>query len=476
MNLRGAIDATIGRRLVFRVLLFGIFMLGAIMLTVAAVDRLIVRPRMHNGGAPALTRMIVADALNHRADPELFTARLNDIRDRGYVGLSVYRADDTLVNGGQRPLPPISPATRAELIASPTHTAHGACEDKQCDVVAVFDDQNLAMYAVIYPPAPPGAFRHDAAVLFGVVFFLLAIVSIAVARSIARPLEKLGALSRELGAGNLAVRADASRRDEFGDLARAFNDMAERVQKLRHAEKELLANVSHELRTPLARMRVVIELATDGDPAKINRYLRDISEDLSELETLLEEVIDSARLDAIEGKSVNPYAATGVRVEVGELVDEVTKKFRERFGRTIGVKIPDEPISVVADKVMLRRVIDNFVDNARKYSPEDKPISIEVSTIDEGSRVRVAVVDEGRGISADDLPHVFTSFFRADRSRTRNTGGVGLGLSLARRIVEAHGGQIDLESELGKGTRIWFDLSVAPQAARVHRVAEIAGL
>jgi signal transduction histidine kinase len=465
MNLKGAIDATIGRRLVFRVLLFGIFLLGAILLTVAAVDRLIIRPHMRDGGAPAMTRMLVLDALDHRGDPEAFVKRLNEIRDRGHVGLSVYRGDDALVNSGDHPYPPISSTTRDEIISSPTHSARLQCGDKQCDAVAAFDGPNLAMYAVISPPPPPGAFRHDAAIFFGVAFLLLALVSIPVARSIARPLEKLGALSRELGAGNLAVRADTSRRDEVGDLARAFNDMAERVQKLRHAEKELLANVSHELRTPLARMRVVIELASDGDPAKVKRYLRDISEDLSELETLLEEVIDSARLDLIEGKSVNPYAATGVPVEIGELVDEVTKKFRERFGRTIAVKIPDEAISVVADKVMLRRVIDNFVDNARKYSPEDKPISIEVDTIDDGSRVRVAVVDEGRGISADDLPHVFTSFFRADRSRTRNTGGVGLGLSLARRIVEAHGGQIDLESELGKGTRIWFDLSVASRAA-----------
>jgi two-component system, OmpR family, sensor kinase len=465
MNLKGAFDATIGRRLVFRVLLFGIFMLGAISITVGAVDRLIVRPRMQVGGAPALTRMLVMQTLEQRfADPDKFKNRLTEIRDHGRVGLSVYNGDDTLLDGGMRPLPPISASTRAELVASPTHVAHRACDDFPCDVVAIFSGPRLVTYAVISPPPPPGAFRHDAGVLLGVVFFLLAVISIPVARSIVLPLEKLGALSRELGAGNLAVRADASRRDEVGDLARAFNDMAERVQKLRHAEKELLANVSHELRTPLARMRVVIELASDSDPAKVKRYLRDISEDLSELETLLEEVIDSARLDLVEGKAVNPYAASGVRVEIGVLVDEVTERFRERYGRTIAFKMPDEPINVIADRVMLRRVIDNLVDNARKYSPEDKPIAIEVSTVGDGARVRVAVVDEGRGISADDLPHVFTSFFRADRSRTRNTGGVGLGLSLARRIVEAHGGQIDLSSELGKGTRIWFDLSVAPQA------------
>ncbi len=464
MNFKGAIDATIGRRLVFRVVLFGIFLLGTILLTVGLVDRVIVRPRIGAGGAPALTRMLVASTLVQRSDSTKFSNELREIRDRGHVGVSVYDASDTLLDAGPHPEPPISADTRAALRASPNHTARVACEDIQCDVVAVFDDQKLVTYAVISPPPPPGAFRRDAGVLFGVVFFLLAIISIPVARSIAAPLEKLGVLSRELGAGNLSVRADASRRDEFGDLARAFNDMAERVQKLRHAEKELLANVSHELRTPLARMRVVIELANEGDPAKVKKYLRDISEDLSELETLLEEVIDSARLDLIEGKAVNPYAASGVPVEIGALVDEVTNRFRERYGRTVASTMPDQAISVIADKVMLRRVIENFVDNARKYSPEDKPISIEVRAVDEGARVRVTVVDEGRGISADDLPHVFTSFFRADRSRTRNTGGVGLGLSLARRIVEAHGGRIDLESELGKGTRIWFDLSVAKNA------------
>jgi len=463
MRFRAALEATLGRRLVFRVLLFGIFLLGAIMLTVGVIDRLIIRPRMQNGGGLALTRMLVEDALGHRAEPRVMASRIGEIRDRGRVGISIYRADDTLVDGSNPPLPSLSHANRAALEASPTHSIRDACRNgSPCEAIGVFDERGLEMYAVVSPPPPPGSFRHDAGILFGIVFVLLALVSVPVARSIARPLEKLGALSRELGAGNLSIRADASRRDEVGDLARAFNDMAERVQKLRHAEKELLANVSHELRTPLARMRVVLELATESDPAQVQRYLGEISEDLTELEQLLEDIIASARLDLIEGKTVDPYASfRRGHVDVGTMVEAVAKRFRERHGRAIVCRIPDEPIGVLADNIMLRRVLENMVDNARKYSPDDRPITIEVEPV-AGDKVRVSVIDEGGGISSEDLPHVFTSFFRADRSRTRNSGGVGLGLSLARRIVEAHGGRIDLVSKVGAGTRIWFDIGTAP--------------
>ena len=115
MRFRAALEATLGRRLVFRVLLFGIFLLGAIMLTVGVIDRLIIRPRMQNGGGLALTRMLVEDALGHRAEPRVMASRIGEIRDRGRVGISIYRADDTLVDGSNPPLPSLSHANRAAL-------------------------------------------------------------------------------------------------------------------------------------------------------------------------------------------------------------------------------------------------------------------------------------------------------------------------------------------------------------------------
>ena len=464
MNLRAALEATVGRRMLVRVWLFGMLLLGVIVLTVTAVDRVVIRPRMEaNNASPGMLTVAAEHALEKHDDPAAMSKIANAIRERGHASITIYDADDKMLDSGKKVLPPPTAELRAAMESAPNHAAKTRCEgDVPCEAVGVYEGGKLVAYAVMTPPPPPGSFRHDAALVFAAVILLLAIASIPIARSITRPLDKLGAVVRELGRGDMNVRADAVRRDEVGDLARTFNEMAERIQKLRQAEKELLANVSHELRTPLARMRVVLELASDGDPSQVQRYLGEIGDDLSELEQLLEDVIASARLDALEGKVSNPHASMrNEHVDVEELALEVAERFRSRYGRKVVCNVPHAHAEIAADKGMIKRVLENLVENARKYSPEDKPITIAVETPADESRVRVAVIDEGIGISREDLPHVFTSFFRADKSRTRGTGGVGLGLSLARRIVEAHDGTIDLESELGRGTKIWFELARA---------------
>jgi signal transduction histidine kinase len=297
--------------------------------------------------------------------------------------------------------------------------------------------------------------------------FVLALLFVALplSRSIARPLERLGKLARELGDGNLAVRADATRRDEIGDLARAFNDMAAQIQGLRSSERRLLADVSHELRTPLARMRIVLDLAGDGDPADVRRYLGEITTDLSELEQLLADVIASSRLepDAERWDEARPPLRRQ-HVDVATLIDAAAARLAERCPARALVRQPAPRAMVVdVDPVMLRRALDNLLDNAHKYSPEDRPIVVVVEPA--GASVRVEVRDQGIGIAADDLPRVFVPFFRADPSRHRATGGVGLGLALARRIVEAHGGRMGVDSVPDEGSRFWFELPIVHSAS-----------
>jgi len=306
----------------------------------------------------------------------------------------------------------------------------------------------------------PGRFNLHVVMLV-LTALLIAWVTIALplSRSIARPLRKLGGFARELGDGNLAVRAPAERRDEIGDLARSFNRMAEQIQRLRNAERELLADVSHELRTPLARMRVVLDLAADGDPEELRRYLREVATDLSELEQLVDDIIVGARLEADPGRwsaAEPPLRRRSTTVE--ELVEATAARFRSRWPeRELVCRLPDERIAVDVDPVLVRRALDNLLDNARKYSPDDRPIVLSVERGD-GGAVRIAVVDRGVGIAPEDQPRVFTPFFRADPSRSRATGGVGLGLVLARRIVESHGGSIGFTSAREAGSTFWLTL------------------
>src|SRR5262249_11847629 len=161
-------------------------------------------------------------------------------------------------------------------------------------------------------------------------------------------------------------------------------------------------------------------------------------------EQLVDDIIVGARLEADPARwsaAEPPLRRRPTTVE--ELVDATAARFRSRWPeRELVCRVPEEPIAVDVDPVLLRRALDNVLDNAPKYSPEDGAIDPAVEREAGGAGVRIAVVDRGVGIAPEDQPRVFTPFFRADPSRSRATGGVGLGLVLARRIVESHGGTI----------------------------------
>jgi len=280
-------------------------------------------------------------------------------------------------------------------------------------------------------------------------------------RWMAQPLAQLSRVARSLGAGDLKARAALARSDELGDLGRGFDDMAERIEGLVLTQKELLANVSHELRTPLARIRVALDIASEGDAGTARHSLEEIAVDLGELEGMIDDILTTTRMDLQSGAA---HKATGfplrlVDVAPSSIALRASERFRTRYPeRHLDVSVADALPEIHVDATLFRRVIDNLLDNAHKYSPEGTPIRLGVSN--GGSGVVFEVSDRGMGISQRDLARVFEPFFRAERSRSRGTGGVGLGLTLAKRIVDAHGGKIELSSGAGAGTRA--RVSVAP--------------
>lgn len=308
------------------------------------------------------------------------------------------------------------------------------------------------------PPPPPSPFGLP------VVAFVLVVVGVSswfLARSIARPLGALRDAAGAIGRGDLKTRANLSRRDELGDVARAFDEMAVQVEALLSAEKELVANVSHELRTPLSRIRVALDLAAEGDAERVRESLRDITDDLDELERLVSDVLTAARLDlgVASPRGIPPLRRAPT--DVGDLLAEAARRFRGSHPeRPLEEDVAADLPPVDGDPVLLRRVVDNLLENAHKYTEDaERPIGLRAHR-DETALV-VEVVDQGIGIAPVDLSGVFRPFFRVDRSRTRQTGGLGLGLALAKRIVEAHGGTIELESAPDEGTVARVRLPIA---------------
>ena len=232
--------------------------------------------------------------------------------------------------------------------------------------------------------------------------------------------------------------------------------MAGRIGDLLRAERELVANVSHELRTPLARIRVALDIAAEGDVDLARESLADIAEDIVDLERLVSDLLAAARLD-IAATAASPGGIPPLkheRLSFDELVATVVQRFEATHPeRTVELEMASALPALDADPVLLRRVVDNLLENARKYSAEqDGPIEVAVTVEDDA--LVLTVTDHGIGIAAEDLPRVFEPFFRADKSRTRATGGHGLGLALAHRIVEAHGGRIRIDSTLSESTRV----------------------
>ncbi|HET8539777.1 MAG TPA: HAMP domain-containing sensor histidine kinase [Anaeromyxobacter sp.] len=302
---------------------------------------------------------------------------------------------------------------------------------------------------------------HDPArglLFIGAVLVALALGSVPLARSIAAPLETIADAARRLGAGDLAARANLRKaRGEVGELGRAFDEMAVRLEALVRGERELLANVSHELRTPLARMRVALELAAEGDRERARRHLAEIGADLSELDALIENVLTAARLDA-RGAGAWPVARDPV--DLAAVVRDAADRFREAHpGRTLEVEVGPAAPGVTGDAALLRRLLAILLDNAAKYSDPPAPVGLALRAAGAGAALEVR--DRGIGVDADDLPRLFTPFFRTERSRARGTRGTGLGLVLARRVAEAHGGTIRAESAAGEGTAVRVELPAA---------------
>lgn len=339
--------------------------------------------------------------------------------------------------------------------------------------VAIPETGPLQAYASIELPPPPGP-PPDFWLYIALVLGCTAITSIIFARSLAVPLQKLASTARAFGSGTLNARTGMRRHDELGQVAEAFDEMAERLTHLLRSQKELLANVSHELRTPLARIRVALDLANEGSAELARESLADIAEDLNELERLVSDVLTAARLDLTTEQS--PGATPPLRrehVEAATLLDKAAARFRSAHPEhRLDVRLEGTLPVLDADPVLLRRAFDNLLDNAGKYSEPRTTVQLLARPLEHG--LQVEVHDEGIGIDANDLPHLFTPFFRSDRSRARKTGGVGLGLALARRIVVAHGGTLTLESQSGQGTTARVTLPSVSEEARAAERAEPA--
>ncbi|AFE10637.1 periplasmic sensor signal transduction histidine kinase [Corallococcus coralloides DSM 2259] len=440
-----------------------IYLVGVIQIVLVGVSLMLARDLLRNES----WRNRFDDELSYfveewstlRKDPAALQASLDRAQQRMGMRVTLRAADGTLLgNTRPDPAPALGPDELSAISSRVTRSGprgpfpgSGSGPGRML-VVSPYPGP-IQVYAAVSlpPPPPPPDGDRQTAIIVGLVLACTAITSVAFARTLAGPLEKLASAARAFGAGRLDVRAGLRRKDELGLVSEAFDEMAGRITQLLRSQKELLANVSHELRTPLSRIRVALDLAAEGDAQTARELLPDITEDLSELERLVSDVLTTSRLELVTDGASGVPPLRLERVDANALLDKAAARFHTaRPKHRLEVQVDGTLPTLEADPVLLRRVLDNLLDNAGKYSEPGTTVKLHARA--EGDSLQVDIQDQGIGIESEDLARVGTPFFRTDRSRARTTGGVGLGLALVRRILEAHHGRLTLESQPGQGT------------------------
>jgi signal transduction histidine kinase len=270
---------------------------------------------------------------------------------------------------------------------------------------------------------------------------LLLIVAVVLAaywfqKELLRPVQALSDGVARMSAGQLDIVLPVRTHDELGALTTAFNQMVRRVREMIQSRDQLLLDVSHELRSPLTRIKVALALLSE-DENKAS-----VVSDVKEMEVMIAELLELERLRS-------PYGICKEKQDLVPILNEVAQGFEDR---SPGIQLVTNPPSIVAniDSDKIRVVLRNLLENAFKYSlPDSRPINL--SAYEDQSDVVIRVQDDGRGLPELHVSNIFEPFFRIDPSRSKKTGGYGLGLSICKRITEAHGGTIKVETKPGRG-------------------------
>jgi len=288
------------------------------------------------------------------------------------------------------------------------------------------------------------------AIVFAFVFTLF------LSRRILSPVQALTDAAKKLGQGDFKQRVTVKDTGEIGELTNTFNSMAADLEQTEQLRRNMVADVAHELRTPVSNIKGYLEAAQDGVVKMDAATIKTIDEEA----TLLSQLVDD--LQELSLAEAGQLKLSRQDVDTTDLIKQAAAVMQAKAiakSITISTNLPGDLPTADIDPQRINQVLRNLLENAIAYTPAGGVIGITAEL--KGKQIAISVTDTGEGIPADELPFIFERFYRVDKSRSRRTGGHGLGLTIAKRLVEAHGGKIDAYSEVGKGSRFVFTAPVS---------------
>jgi signal transduction histidine kinase len=294
------------------------------------------------------------------------------------------------------------------------------------------------------------------------------LITLALSRRVVQPVTALTAAAQRMGRGDLSARVKVASDDEIGELARSFNSMADGLARQEKLRRNMVSDIAHELRTPLTNLRGYVEAARDGLLQPDRQWLESLYEEAVLLHRLVD---DLQQLTLAEARELRLERAA---VKISDLTQAALDSVRmaaEERGLTMLIDTPADLPAVYADAARIGQVLRNLLNNALDFTPQGGEVVVAARA--DGQWVNVEVRDNGRGIAPEHLPLVFERFYRVDASRARSTGGSGLGLTIVKNLVEAHGGRVWVSSTPNVGSTFGFSLPVAsaPEPAGVSNTA-----
>ncbi len=283
------------------------------------------------------------------------------------------------------------------------------------------------------------------------------LLSFFVSRIFTRPINELSAGISRMTQGDLKARVEVRGRNEFSQLAEAFNSMCERLESLDQTRNQFVSNASHELRTPLSTMKILLEsllYQEQYDPVMQKEFLGDINKEIDRLNSIVNDLLTLVHFD---GGSLE---LRPIKLQLDELLKTTVKRLEPlAVSRSIDLSlVVRDPVETTADHMKLEQVFYNLIDNAIKYTQPGGKVTVDLSRA--GRKAVINVIDTGIGISKADARHVFDRFYRVDKARARETGGTGLGLSIVKQIVMLHEGTIGVTSDEEKGSTFTVELPI----------------